>query len=273
MLTLLILNPPKWKYVDLSLSNINTSDCNTVGDCVRKIVDHASQNKSWVIAPLWSLIAQMAREWENTEIWEGATWEWIVRMTQKRKSFWELAWWDDATSTEETIKSSLENILKQNQDGIEAQKDKLNFAPTIEFTEKHIDIYHAGLSLFLQKDTSKIGELFAKNIEVRQFEWGIDTEIQLTPDECRSIIARMPRVLQQISSLATVSYDYMGVGYRIHLPLYMADGEFAWLSQAVKPLKNKMIIPHESLLVLPTEMAILSIHQHCQRNSQLCQVL
>lgn len=119
-------------------------------------------------------------------------------------------------------------------EGIESNKSKLDMQRAIWFVDVNVWLYRTEIESLLQSEPSSEQQSFADTVKVEWFSDAVDVNLQLSPDECRAILARMPRILQNLSQIESVNYDYNGAGYRIHVPLFRPDGTFSRLAQAVR---------------------------------------
>jgi hypothetical protein len=141
----------------------------------------------------------------------------------------------EPTPIERAVQEYINELISSNVAAIEKRKDKLNFAPAIEFVESNLWKYQEGIQQLLWIPRSEEANIFANTVDIVGHSKEVDTKTQLTPKECRDLLARIPDILRKLSHLKTISYDYNGAGYRIHIPVYSTDGSFSRLAHAVRP--------------------------------------
>ena len=113
---------------------------------------------------------------------------------------------------------------------IEKNKDKLDLKPNIDFVSRHIDLYEKAVDSILKREpnpssvewTNKIDFVGEKDI----------VEPQVSPEDCRQLLSRMPELLTQLSKLQTISYLKV-----IPVPGYDDQGNFD--DQKVQPVPAK----------------------------------
>jgi hypothetical protein len=108
---------------------------------------------------------------------------------------------------------------------IEANKDKLNLKPNLEFVVKNKRKYVSALLRILEQEPSKKGLEFVKRVEFRGTEDIVGE--QISPEEAKALLARMPESLIDLSQLESVSYHLFDRFKRvIPVPGYDPEGNF-----------------------------------------------
>jgi hypothetical protein len=96
------------------------------------------------------------------------------------------------------------NKIFSKEEEIEANKDKLDLKPNIDFVSKNIKEFEAGLNEILQRKSYEDAETWSQQISFTGAEDIVDP--QVSPEDCKEILARMPKSLVELSKLQTVDY-------------------------------------------------------------------
>lgn len=122
----------------------------------------------------------------------------------------------------------MENLVAHEEEldpiDIERNKDKLNLKPSIDFVSNNIGKFEDGLQALLSRNPSAEAQKWADGIEFVGAESIV--EPQVSPEEARKILARMPEVLIKLSHLKDISYITFGHSRVIPVPGYDDKGNF-----------------------------------------------
>jgi hypothetical protein len=102
---------------------------------------------------------------------------------------------------------------------IEKNKDKLDLKPNIDFVSRHIDLYEKAVGSISKREPSPSSLDWASKIEFVGDQDIVDP--QLSSEDCRQLLSRMPEPLIQLSKLQTISYLKV-----IPVPGYDDQGNF-----------------------------------------------
>lgn len=108
---------------------------------------------------------------------------------------------------------------------IEANKDKLDLKPNVDFVSTNKDKFETGVNGILQKEPDKESIDWSENITFN----GVEDIVfpQISPDECKKILARMPKSLIQLSKLEKIDYHLFNSGkHLLPVPGFNEDGSF-----------------------------------------------
>lgn len=114
------------------------------------------------------------------------------------------------------------NTVIDNVDSVEAKKDKLNLAPNIEFVSNNIELFEAGLQSILARTTSKESRKWSEGILFENEEDVVPP--QISPEDGRQLLARMPEALIELSLLECVDYHTFGDIRIIPVPGFDNEG-------------------------------------------------
>jgi hypothetical protein len=104
---------------------------------------------------------------------------------------------------------------------IEANKDKLDLKPNVDFVSKNVALYELGIKKILQASLAKEREERIDDIEFINLDK--ISYPQVSPEECQAILLWMPKVLLDLSRLKTVNYYYWS---HVPVPEYDENGDF-----------------------------------------------
>jgi hypothetical protein len=119
-------------------------------------------------------------------------------------------------------------------EAIERNKNKLDLKPNIDFISKNRDKFKQGHKAILERKPSESAEKWAEKI---QFIGAEDFVMpQLSPQEIKEILSRMPDVLIALSKLKTISYHFADSGrHLLPIPIFNPEGNFKGQVCAVDP--------------------------------------
>ncbi|MEK7461408.1 MAG: hypothetical protein AAB647_04325 [Patescibacteria group bacterium] len=127
-------------------------------------------------------------------------------------------------STEQNpIRERLTSVLSE-AEKVEANKDKLDLKPNIDFVSANIDKFETGLDSIYQREPDEDSKAWSEGIAFG----GTDDIVspQVSSDECKQILARMPKSLIEMSKLETVDYHTFGNVRVIPVPGFNEQGNF-----------------------------------------------
>jgi hypothetical protein len=126
-------------------------------------------------------------------------------------------------SSSSSFSITLNKILLKEEE-IEANKDKLDLKPNIDFVSRNIEKYEAGLEKILGRIPCQDTETWSQQISFNGTEDIVCP--QVLPEKCRKILAHMPKSLIELSKLQTVDYHTFGNVRVIPVPGFDDQGNF-----------------------------------------------
>ena len=106
-----------------------------------------------------------------------------------------------------------------NNDSVEKERAKLDLGPALRFIAKYRQTFRESIESLRKRKPTEVAQNLAKRLEFSDV--GKIKGPQLSPDDVRDILVRMPRPLIQLSKLEKISYIYGG---DVIEPVYKADG-------------------------------------------------
>ena len=124
-----------------------------------------------------------------------------------------------------------------NVEQVERNKDKLDLKPNLDFVSRHQERFEEGLDAILKRAPTQEAREWVKRIEFSGTEDIV--EPQVSPEDVREILSRMPEALIELSDLETVNYHLFGLGkHLLPIPGYDAQGNLDQSSVAAVEVKN-----------------------------------
>jgi len=119
--------------------------------------------------------------------------------------------------------NEVDNVLSK-LEKIEANKDKLDLRPNLKFVVRNLEIFENALFRIFKRKVSKDSLKWSQNLNF----FGVEDIVlpQVEPEECRSILARMPEVLIKLSNLENIDYHTFGNKKVIPVPGFDEMGNF-----------------------------------------------
>lgn len=127
-------------------------------------------------------------------------------------------------STEQNpILERLTSVLSEAEE-VEANKNKLDLKPNIDFVSANKDKFEESIVRILHKELDEDSKSWSEQIVFS----GTDDIVspQVSPDECKQLLARMPKSLINMSKLQTVDYHTFGNVRVIPIPGFDEQGNF-----------------------------------------------
>jgi hypothetical protein len=122
------------------------------------------------------------------------------------------------------VRSDVLSLLSE-ADAIEEKKDRLDLRPNIDFVEKNIGYFEDGFAEMLNRKVTKEAKKWVEGVKFKGEEDVVKPQVM--PEECRSILMRMPESLREISKLERVNYHLFDSGINlIPVPGYDENGNF-----------------------------------------------
>lgn len=127
------------------------------------------------------------------------------------------------TTKQNHICERLTSVLSE-AEKVEANKHKLDLKPNIDFVLKNVGRFEEGLNSILQREADEDSIAWSKQISFN----GVDDIVapQVSPEECKQLLARMPKSLIEMSKLQTVDYHTFGNVRVIPVPGFDEQGNF-----------------------------------------------
>ena len=125
-----------------------------------------------------------------------------LKMSNLDRIVWETI---PTTPIKESSNESLHSLLSETEK-VEANKNKLDLKPNVDFVSKNKYKFEQWLSWILQRNPDDESIDWSEKIS---FSWVDNISFpQVSPEECKKILARMPKVLIELSKLQAVDYKY-----------------------------------------------------------------
>jgi hypothetical protein len=107
---------------------------------------------------------------------------------------------------------------------VEANKDKLDLKPKIDFVSKNKYKFQKALDTIYRREPDPDSKAWSEQVAFS----GTDDIVfpQVSPKECRKLLARMPKSLIEISKLETIDYHTFGNIRVIPVPGFNEQGNF-----------------------------------------------
>jgi hypothetical protein len=107
---------------------------------------------------------------------------------------------------------------------VEANKDKLDLKPNIDFISVNKNKFEEGVDVIYQRKPDEESTIWSEQIIFN----GRDDIVfpQISPEECKYILSRMPKSLIKLSKLQTVDYHTFGNVRVIPVPGFNEQGNF-----------------------------------------------
>lgn len=121
------------------------------------------------------------------------------------------------------VRKILTSVLSE-AEKIETNKNKLDLKPNIDFISANKDKFEKGLDAIYQREPNENSKAWSEKIIFN----GTDDIVspQVSPEESKQLLARMPKILIEISKLQTVEYHTYGKIRVIPVPWFDEQGNF-----------------------------------------------
>lgn len=119
---------------------------------------------------------------------------------------------------------------------IEANKNKLDLKPNIDFVSDNKLKFEAGLNAILQRESDEKSISWSEQITFNGTDNIVVPQVYL--EECKQILARMPKSLIEMSKLQIIDYQYSN---EIPVPIFNEQGDFEnveWVDVDSFPREN-----------------------------------
>lgn len=117
-------------------------------------------------------------------------------------------------------------------DKVEENKDKLDLAPGVDFVSKNHHSYIWAVASIFDRTPSEYAFEWGRRIS---FNWESDFAApQVSPENIKELLSRMPRSLIELSKLKNVNYHlFNGWAHLLPVPIFNEDWSFSWWADAI----------------------------------------
>jgi hypothetical protein len=133
----------------------------------------------------------------------------------------------DPSKKDDLIRERVRQLRQQQETldtkkAIEAKKDRSNLKTELDFVGNHRDAYRRHVDGFFAQNEYEESRTFAEKITYVNYE---EKKSQISPEEIKSIIARIPPHLTSRSSLVSIDFEWQD---KLPVPIFDENGDMLW---------------------------------------------